>query len=141
KFSKAADGNLVAIGALSLDPAVKAAMDEPAFIAQVRQVDLVALAADLQRIRLQATAEVAIPSDDELPHIVHDVVIRQQLTDSTFGPDALPLEAETAIAPPSPAERSAEYWQRVSTVISLVDRPRSALDWVPRLADSFIPKI
>lgn len=116
RFAAAADGDWESLAALAVDPAVKQAMDDPEFLRRVQAVDLVAMASEVEAQRRGdaplAGDLAAAPLD--LPAFTADADLRRRIAAEWSG-------EETAVAPPTAAERHSQYWRQVEIGLHLLE--------------------
>jgi hypothetical protein len=128
-FARAAEGDWVALAALAADPQVKDAMSETEFVRRVQAVDVVALAADVERRRNGPPT----PADEEPVAVRLPANFDDAETYEPFAAAWLAQEAPGLAEDVPPAIDADSYWRNVGRLIEVVDRPQGPAAWLPRL--------
>jgi hypothetical protein len=129
RVSQVADGDWTALGSLATDDTVKTAMHDPVFLERVRNVDVFALAAELERLR----AAGKVPRVDGTPTAGLPAFVR----DPRFVAHA---EREWSDSPPQIAPRdkageTAAYWRNVGTVLDWYEGRPAVTRFLPQFVD------
>lgn len=129
RVSQAADGDWTAIGSLATDDTVKIAMHDPVFLERVRQVDVFALAAEIERRRAAgASPHSALPATARLPGFVRDPEFIAHAEREWS-------DAPQPVAPRDRAVEAASYWRNVGTVLDWYEGRSAVAQILPRIIE------
>jgi hypothetical protein len=141
KVSRAVEGDWGELAMLAADPAVKDAMSEPDFLQRVRAVDVVALAADVERCRAGEPPPAIEAGNANLPRLANLSEWERRLAEDAELRELVAAEwpaGERGHSPqsrvPRPRTRDevvADYWRGVSNLLELADGPNVPMSWLP----------
>lgn len=129
RVSQAAEGDWRAVGSLATDDTVKTAMHDPEFLERVRQVDVFALAAEIERLRAAGVApQTNVPAAARLPSFVRDLkfVAHAEREWSAVPPP---------VAPRDKAADAAAYWRNVGTVLDWYEGRPAVTRFLPQFVE------
>jgi hypothetical protein len=146
KISRAADGDWGALATLAADPAVKEVMNGPEFLARIQAVDVVAMAADIERLRADVSgapnkpigerrAPTPVVRGEWARRLAEDPEFRRRVAEEWLAEQ--PASDRLNSTPPRrPGERATDaeveaYWRSVAAMLELADGPNLPAAWLP----------
>jgi hypothetical protein len=120
-------------------------MSEPTFLASVRAVDVVALAADLERQRRLPRTPLDAPAESVPTSLAVDTALYEQLIAEWNAGRAETQRGESApdttVGSNQGTGEAEIYWQNVDTVLNLFNRRSAATALLPHISRSFLPNV
>jgi hypothetical protein len=138
KFSRAAEGDWGALARLADDPAVSELLNRGDFLERIREVDVVAMADEIERGRAVADRKPfdgrprGIHNNDWVRRLAEDQELHDRLVEE-LGDESHHRSGEPTIRSNGRAgdDEVTAYWRRFGAVLELADGPNLPTTWLP----------